>query len=584
MPKQQILFFSCLTGLFLGLCVPAVAQTPEPTAKKPLTKAVTDEPPLLARGRQLFQTNCSACHNFLQRGIGPNLAELPAPVSGAWLKRFIKNAPSLIEDGDKRANQLYAEYKVMMPAFPQLSEPDLAALIDYIGTKQTKTQAVADDPAFGPAVKDPVPQKIASSGLSLSLEEVATAPVTNTPPAVARINTMRVLKNGAATRLFIADLQGVLYEMADTTLKPVLDLRNHFPQFINKPGFGTGFGSFAFHPLFNQNGLLYTTHTEKAKTAPADFGYADFIKVTLQWVLTEWKIDNPSATVFTGKNRELMRIDMVSPIHGVQEIAFNPLATPGSSDFGLLYVGVGDGGATENGFYFLCADYRKVWGKLLRIDPAGRNSKNGRYGIPADNPYAREAAAAGEVFCRGFRNPNRFSWTPDGKLLVADIGHANAEELNWAVKGADYGWPEREGTYRMNHRAKMDRVYNLPTDEKPGQYTYPIAYYDHDEGNAISGGYVYSGTELPRLNGKYVFGDVAHGRVFYVDISQVKQGHQTPIEELAIRINGQETTFEKLHQGQKPDLRIGEGPNHSLYFFTKTDGKIYRVSACTPTH
>ena len=578
MQNQYRFLLPVLTGFFLTLGHLVSAQT---TAGSPVNNKKAPADALIAKGSQLFQANCAACHNFLQKGIGPNLAEIPAYISSDWLKKFIKNAPNVIEDGDKRANDLYADYKVMMPAFPQLSDADLEALVSYLDTKQTKTAAAATESDFGPVVKDPIPQKIAPSGLAIWLEEITTAPATNTPPAIARINTMRTLKTGSETRVFIADLQGVLYQMEDKTLKTVMDLRDYFPNFINKPGLATGFGSFAFHPLFNQNGLLYTTHTEKPKSAPADFGYADSIKVTLQWVLTEWKLDNPTAPAFTGKRRELMRVDMVSPIHGMQEVAFNPLATKGNPDFGLLYIGIGDGGATENGYYFLCANPRNVWGKLLRINPLGNTSKNGRYGIPADNPRISKTDAPNEIFCRGFRNPNRFSWTPDGKLLVADIGQTNAEELNLAIKGADYGWPNREGTYVMNYRAKMDRIYNLPADEKPGQYRYPIAWYDHDEGNAISGGYVYEGGKIPLLKNKYVFGDVVQGRVFCVDMNQVKPGSQTPVEELALYINGQQTSFKTLSQNRKTDFRIGEGPAHTLYFFTKFDGKIYKVNNCT---
>ncbi|WP_020603795.1 PQQ-dependent sugar dehydrogenase [Spirosoma spitsbergense] len=577
-------FIRCfyLTGLFLCCAGLLIAQTPGRSPSQPALYKTSDQTPLLAQGKQLFQTNCSACHNFSQTGIGPNLAEIPTDISPAWVQRFIRNAPLLIEDGDKRANQLYRQYKLMMPAFTQLSDTEVEALTQYIGANRRQSTALAEDKTLGAAISDPVPQKIGSSGLRLMLDEITTAPITNAPPAVARINTMRVLRQGAQEQLFIADLQGILYRMQDKSLQTVLDLREQFAQFINKPGLGTGFGSFALHPLFTQNGLLYTTHTEKAKTAPADFTYADSIPVAMQWVVTEWAIENPSATFFRGKPRELMRIDMVSPIHGMQEIAFNPLATRGNPDFGNLYIGIGDGGATENGYYFLCNDSRKIWGKLLRINPLDRNSKNGRYGIPADNPYANDSSSMGEIYCRGFRNPNRFSWLPDGQLLVADIGQTNAEELNLAVKGADYGWPEREGTYRINHRAKMDKVYALPPTENPGTYRYPVAFFDHDEGNAISGGYVYSGKEIPLLRNKYVFGDVVSGRVFLVDDAQLKQGQQATITELDIRINGQPTSFKELNQGKKADLRIGEGPNGALYFFTKTNGKLYKVTACTP--
>jgi hypothetical protein len=76
--------------------------------------------------------------------------------------------------------------------------------------------------------------------------------------------------------------------------------------------------------------------------------------------------NDPKAKTFSGTGRELMRINMVSGIHGVQEIAFNPLSKKGNEDYGLLYIGVGDGGAVENGYQFLAHDKEKVWGSILR--------------------------------------------------------------------------------------------------------------------------------------------------------------------------------------------------------------------------
>ena len=101
-----------------------------------------------------------------------------------------------------------------------------------------------------------------------------------------------------------------------------MDMAKLKPKFINEPGLATGFGSFAFHPDFAKNGLLYTTHTEAPGSGKADFGYADSIKVTVQWVLTEWKTKNPGAATFSGTSRELFRVNMVTGIHGVQEINF----------------------------------------------------------------------------------------------------------------------------------------------------------------------------------------------------------------------------------------------------------------------
>ncbi|GAB3317023.1 hypothetical protein GCM10027299_07940 [Larkinella ripae] len=572
--------------VLIGLSTYGYGQKP---AKKPAATPETasasvpysTDKAVLTKGQQLFQQNCTACHNFLQKGIGPNLASVTLEVPPAWLKTFIRNAPEVIKSGDARAYALVEEYKQTMPAFTHLSAGDIDALTAYIHSKRKMTTTDAGSENLGAVLTDPIPVKIPPSGLRLELEEITTAPATAEKVPRARINKMQVLP-GAKNRLFLEDLRGTLYEMDGKSLRPYLSMAKERPGFIHTPGLATGFGSYAFHPDFYTNGLLYTTHTEKANAAPADFPYADSIKVTLQWVLTEWKVADPNATEFAGTGRELLRVNMVSPIHGVQEITFNPLAKLGSADYGMLYIGIGDGGATENGFYWICKDRNRPWGKVLRIDPAGRNSKNGKYGIPAHNPFAKDPSALGEIFCQGFRNPNRMSWTPDGKMLISDIGQAWSEELNLGVAGADYGWPEREGTFVINYRGRMDRVYALPANDASFKYTYPAVQYDHDEGNAFSAGFVYTGTAIPALTGKYIFGDIVNGRVYFVESSQLQPGKQAPIQELKLAVAGKPANFQALSNSKKTDLRFGLGLNQDFYIYTKADGRIYKIRDCVP--
>jgi glucose/arabinose dehydrogenase/cytochrome c551/c552 len=537
---------------------------------------------VIAQGQQLFQNNCSACHTFRQREIGPNLAGVTAEASPAWLKKFIRNSPALIESGDERAIRLFEEYKQYMPPFPTLSETDLEAILAYMNTHKARPSGTADLENQRLALKDPVPHTITKSGLTLLVEEVAQAPASASKIPLARINKMAVMP-GKKERLFIQDLRGKLYEMDDKDLRVFMDIHNERPGFIHTPGLATGFGSIAFHPEYAKNGLFYTNHTEKAGTAPADFAYADSIRVALQWVLMEWKMKDPSEARFAGTGRELLRINMVTQVHGVQEIIFNPFALPGTSDYGLLYIGVGDGGAAGAGYSFLCQDNTRPWSSVLRIDPRGNNSQNGQYGIPATNPFAQDAdpATVGEIFNRGFRNPNRISWTPDGKMLITDIGHTNIEEVNLGIAGADYGWPNREGTFVLNPKGKMEFVYPLPADDPSTKYTYPVAQYDHDEGNAISGGFVYNGSKFPLLKGKYIFGDIVNGRLFYLESSQLKLGQQAPIYELELNMAGKAADFRELTGHKKTDLRFGQGPNDSFYLFTKTDGRIYKVTGST---
>jgi mono/diheme cytochrome c family protein len=534
-------------------------------------------PPVIAQGRTLFLSNCTGCHSFLQRGIGPNLSGVTSQRPPDWLANFIHNAPEVVNSGDERAAQLMHEYKQVMPPFTNLSKSDIQAILAYIHTNQPTPAATSED--MTTVVKDPIPGKIPLSGFTLLLEEVTQAPATATKVPLARINKMLVLP-GKKDRVFIQDLRGILYELENNQLRTVMEMAKELPNFIPAPGLGTGFGSYAFHPDFYKNGLFYTTHTEKAHTSKADFAYPDSIPVALQWVLTEWKWKDARAKVFSGNGRELLRIDMISNIHGVQEITFNPLAKPGSQDYGLLYISMGDGGATENGYAFLCQSPAQIWSSVIRINPQGNNSRNGQYGIPAINPFAnKEAAQAlGEIFAKGFRNPNRICWTPDGKMLIADIGLTNIEELNIGKAGANYGWPAREGTFSLNYLGNVDLVHALPANDSVSHYTYPVAQYDHDEGNAISGGFVFNDPKVPLLLGKYLFGDIVNGRVFFVENSQLHLGQQAQVQEMTLQFGGKLATFQKITGSRKTDLRFGIGLKNTFYLYTKTDGRIWKVS------
>ncbi len=534
----------------------------------------------ITKGQNLFQVKCANCHNFKQQAIGPNLTGITSQVSPQYLQKFIRNSQELIKAGDKRAVAVFNRFKVPMPPNPDLTNDDLHALLSFIHTQKAQPQTVDKSTAgLGQPKDNPIPAIIKKSDLVINLQQVATAPATSDKIPVARINQMTVL-SGSKERLFLHDLRGPLYEMKDTMFDVIFDMSKRMPHFMHSPGHASGFGSFAFHPEFYDNGLLYTTHTEKTTGKKSDFGFEDSIKIFYQWVLTEWKLKDPGAAEFEGMPRELLRIDVPSQIHGVQQISFNEVASRDSADYGLLYIGIGDGGSAESGYSHLCNSTKTILSTIIRIDPAGNNSRNGNYGIPDNNPFAKskDKTIVKEIFARGFRNPNRFTWTSDGKMLASDIGLANIEELNLVVAGKDYGWPMREGSFLLNYRGKMHKVYNLPAGKWP--YINPVAQYDHDEGNAISGGFVYEGS-IQALRGKYVFGDIVKGRLFYVEAKELQLNRGSAIKEFNVSFNNEISDFLKITNSAKADLRLGRGPEKELYIFTKTDGKIWKVTGCT---
>jgi hypothetical protein len=184
-----------------------------------------------------------------------------------------------------------------------------------------------------------------------------------------------------------------------------------------------------------------------------------------------------------------------------------------------LYVSLGD--PTEGH----AQNTKNAPGSILRIDPLEPSLKpdspdpisaNGRYRIPESNPLIDDPDAVDEIFAYGFRNPWRGSIDREtGHFFVGDVGQGSREEIDVVVAGGNYGWSIYEGT-RLNKNESHDPASLIP----------PLAEYDHSDGRAVVGGYVYRGSAIPWLEGLYVFGDLtsspsgayaAPGAVFYFD-------------------------------------------------------------------
>jgi mono/diheme cytochrome c family protein len=528
----------------------------------------------IEKGRLLFSKNCSGCHNFKQDGIGPNLSGITVSDSLGWLRQFIRSPKDLVESGDGHAKKLMATYHSLMPSFSALQNEDIDQLIAYLNTQKDRRK-INDDPL---AIKNPVPEKIMASQIIVDLKLVAQIPASSDKQPLTRISKMDWV--GPLKAWFVLDQRGRLYKLSNQKPSIWLDMAKWKPDFVNEPGLATGLGCFAFHPDFIHNGLFYTTHSEAPHTKKADFSIPDSIKQTLQWVLCEWKISDPRDSVFRGTCRELLRIDMVAGIHGVQEIIFNPLAKKGDEDYGQLYIGVGDGGSVENGYAFLTHHPDKIWGTVLRIDPLGKNSTNGQYGISPGNPFIKDSDAhtIREIYADGFRNPNRITWTQRGAMLVTNIGQANIEGIDIVLKGQHYGWPLREGKFEMHPDGNINNIYPVPANDSIFHITYPVAVFDHDEGKAIEGGFEYTGKEIPVLSGKYLFGDIPTGRLFFVRTADLKSGKLASVQEWFVSLNGKQLSLQNLCGQNRVDLRFGRDEKGEMYILTKPDGKIYRLT------
>ncbi len=566
MKKRIIIISTALIMLYcLSNCNSRISSTEE---------AISTDSAAIERGRISFTEKCAGCHNFLQDGIGPQLAGITSQNSVDWIKNFIRDPKKAIESGDTTAQKLFKQYKAIMPSFDNVTDEEIDALIAYIHVHKPKLRKYVVEDTTN--IKDPIPDTITTSGLVVDLDLVA-----QIPPSPGQVPVTRITKldyQPGTNALFILDLRGKLYKLEKGQPQVYMDMAALKPKFISQPGLATGFGSFAFHPDFARNGLLYTTHAELAASGKADFSYPDSIPVLLQWVLTEWKTD-PSAFPFSGQGREIFRVDLPTAIHGVQEIAFNPGAKRGDPDYGLLYAGIGDGGSAEIGQPLVSPEPRAVWGSIVRIDPAGNNSTNGRYGIPPSNPFSKgdPGKTAPEVYAYGFRNPHRMSWSKTGQLFAVNIGEHNIEALNMIMPGHFYGWPIREGTFVERFYNDHGKVYPLPSDDAVYHVTYPVAEFDHDEGTAICGGFEYQGSAIPQLSGKFLFGDIGSGRLFYVNMKDLQSGRQATIKKWNISFHGAPSTLAELCGKDRVEMRYGMDSKKELYILTKADGKVYKL-------
>jgi glucose/arabinose dehydrogenase len=172
----------------------------------------------------------------------------------------------------------------------------------------------------------------------------------------------------------------------------------------------------------------------------------------------------------------------------------------------------------------------------------------------------------------------------------------HVEEVNIVRNGENYGWMKREGFYEngISRGGQLDQLFALPDDVMSGKtrdgFTYPVAVYNHSDGVAISGGFAYNG-RIPALRGKFVFGDIARGRVFVSDIAALKKADDgvprtvAPVDEIQLYVRDAkgtrvDTTFQDLVNKtmgatiSRADLHISRSRDGELFLTSRQDGTI----------
>src|SRR4051812_49138581 len=267
------------------------------------------------------------------------------------------------------------------------------------------------------------------------------------------------------TRIYVVEQPGRIriVQNGSTLPTPFLDIT---PQV--KSGGEQGLLSVAFHPKYGTNHKFYVDYTDRNGDTR----------------VVEYRANGDRAVL--GSARQLVFVKDFAENHNGGQLQFGP--------DGRLYWGNGDGGGggdpQHNG-----QSLARPFAKIMKLN-------------------VNVAKPRWQLVAYGLRNPWRFSFDRvTGDLYIGDVGQGDWEEIDYLRKGAgitNFGWNRYEGTH------SYDASTQLLTR---GSYHGPVAEYSHSQGCSVTGGYVYRGTKIPSIKGRYFYGDYCSGNVWSLKVS-----------------------------------------------------------------
>jgi glucose/arabinose dehydrogenase len=303
-------------------------------------------------------------------------------------------------------------------------------------------------------------------------------------------------------RLFVVEQRGVIKvfqnDASTAEASTFLDITDQITD-----GDERGLLGLAFHPDYQSNGYFYVNYTTG----------------DLRTIVSRFEVDssNPNQAVEESEV-ELLSFEQPFENHNGGQLQFGP--------DGYLYIATGDGGSGGDP-RGNAQDLSTLRGNILRIDVDGtEDGKN--YAIPSDNPFFDNTDGfREEIFAYGLRNPWRFSFdAQEGTLWAGDVGQGQYEEIDIIRAGENYGWNIMEGSscYESNN-----------CDRSP--LTLPVIDYGRNQGQSVTGGYVYRGQRLEGLIGWYLYADFISGQIWALNAANPDQPENIDLLSTDLRIS-----------------------------------------------
>lgn len=344
-----------------------------------------------------------------------------------------------------------------------------------------------------------------------------------------------------STRWFVVEQAGVVRVFDNNAAVTTSQVFVNIDPLVDSTCGECGLLGMAFHPNFPATPRVYLSYTSGGPLISR---------------VVEFTTPDGGLTLNPNSGRNILSINQPESNHNGGGIAFGP--------DGNLYFGMGDGGGSDDNHGAIGNGQllTTLLGKMIRIDIRGTTG-TALYSIPADNPFVGNALCGTngtgaqncpEIYAWGFRNPWRWSFDRQtGDLWVGDVGQGALEEVDRVVRGGNYGWRCFEGT----------NPFNSACGTLPNRLP-PIAQYGRTEGNSTTGGYVYRGTAIPGLVGRYLFADFGSGRLW--NIANDTAPTLTVTSAMSL-----DTTFNVSS--------FGEGNDGELYIVSYSNGQLHRITA-----
>jgi glucose/arabinose dehydrogenase len=327
---------------------------------------------------------------------------------------------------------------------------------------------------------------------------------------------------------------------------PFLDItdRVHKPLF---PADEMGLLGFAFDPNFTDNGFIYINYNDKDDNT----------------IISRFKTESNKVNINT--EQYILRFKQPYSNHNGGHIAFD--------SEGYFYISVGDGGSAGDPDN-RAQDLTNLFGSILRI----KLNDDASYSIPKDNPFLKDNYMK-EIWLYGLRNVWRFSFDRlNNDMYLGDVGQNAWEEINYishdSKGGLNFGWNimEASSVFLRDYNDSTLHYYQLPIFEYPNDAKYVrtiLGIKQKDvHGCSVTGGYVYRGSRIPELYGRYFFGDYCTGKIWSFYLNDGKA------------IDFRDHTNELLDSINKNKFYLssfGESENGEL-LLVDYSGSIYRIS------